>query len=76
MPISIKFSTGVGSMLLMANPMPAEASNIRSITVRAPRAVFAFCISLPARKPVAMPMNTGRNTRKITTPTGTPAVET
>ncbi len=34
MPMSIKFSTGVGSRLLMTNPIPAEAASIRSITVR------------------------------------------
>ncbi len=51
MPISMKFSTGLGSARFMANPMPAEASSIVSITASAARCVRIFRISLPAANP-------------------------
>ena len=74
-PSSIKFSTGVGSIPLMANPMPAESSSITSMTARA---LFRFLVcwsSFPVMKPVTIPISTGRNTRNSTTGTGMPAVE-
>ena len=75
MPISRKLSTGVGSRLLIRNPMPADASSITTVAASELRGVFICRRILPVIKPVIIPISTGRNTRNSIMPADTPDVE-
>lgn len=73
--MSMKFKSGAGSALLMANPMPAESKSMPNMTASAPSPVLVRRSILPVAKPVTAPMTTGRNTSSISTSTGMFAVE-
>ena len=55
--------------------MPAETSSIASITASVLPGVLVRCRSLPATKPVTMPMKIGSSTSSSTTATGIPSAE-